>query len=274
MQAGILYYSMTGNSALASRRLAAGLPFDSELIDMTKSVAVDLDRFDAVGVVCSTAFWDAPSFVLHFIDQLSGQRGKPAFVANTYGGVSGRALPRLGQAMSAAGFCVVAGSSFHMPDSYPPLLAAGITAAGAPPSSQTARFDAFIAKLGVSLVAAVADGAFASASLSTTPVDKLLGLIGRFVPHGAIVGRTVAVSDCTGCGICVRGCPVGAIEAGSPPAFRAEACIGCWRCYNRCPQHAIRTRWLDGTPFYSGPSDDLIHRLDPAHARKTHRADA
>lgn len=264
MRAGILYYSMTGNSALASRYLAAGLPFDSELIDITKSSAIDLDRFDAVGVVYSTAFWDAPLLVLRFIDGLSEQRGKPAFVVNTYGGVSGRALPRLGQAMSAAGFCVVAGYSLHMPDSYPPLLAAGITAAGAPSSSQAAGFDAFIEQLGAMLVASIAGGASTRAGLRTSLIDKLLGQIGRFVPRGAMGGRTVALSKCTACGACAKGCPVGAIEAGSPPVFRPEACIGCWRCYNRCPQHAIHTRWLGGMPFYSGPSDNLLGRLAPA----------
>ena len=47
---------------------------------------------------------------------------------------------------------------------------------------------------------------------------------------------------CTGCGICVRECPVNAIELNSShrAVLNEDECIRCGRCHDVCPQEAVR----------------------------------
>jgi len=48
----------------------------------------------------------------------------------------------------------------------------------------------------------------------------------------------VASAPCTSCGLCVKKCPVGAIDAQNPRKTDKAKCIGCMRCVRICPQKA------------------------------------
>ena len=51
----------------------------------------------------------------------------------------------------------------------------------------------------------------------------------------------IAVSnDCTKCGICSKGCPVGAIDSKKSNLIDKEKCTLCCACIKHCPQN-VRT---------------------------------
>jgi len=64
----------------------------------------------------------------------------------------------------------------------------------------------------------------------------------RFFGKQLWIHPGVDAKKCTGCGICARGCPMGAISMHGLPRFRYDLCIDCWCCAESCPEGAIIVR--------------------------------
>ena len=50
---------------------------------------------------------------------------------------------------------------------------------------------------------------------------------------------TVVLDNCTGCGVCIDACPVGAIVVKERAVINDEICTGCAACVAECPNQAI-----------------------------------
>lgn len=65
-----------------------------------------------------------------------------------------------------------------------------------------------------------------------------------YKPFKVLPMTPAANKSCIGCGICAKGCPVGAIPMDEPQTTDNDKCISCMRCIRVCPQNARRVNKL------------------------------
>ena len=71
--------------------------------------------------------------------------------------------------------------------------------------------------------------------LLITPISLGYYLVGRFM-----LSKTfISTSDCNNCGLCLKQCPVKAIENQNNQMYWTFKCESCMKCMNNCPQRAI-----------------------------------
>ncbi len=75
------------------------------------------------------------------------------------------------------------------------------------------------------------------ADIIITPVSVAYYFYGRF----ALAKTFFASYKCTGCGVCIDNCPVGAIELKNDRPYWTYSCESCMKCMNHCPHRAIET---------------------------------
>jgi ferredoxin len=257
----ICCYSGSGNTRLACEYIAAGMArADTTLYDIARGQTPDWEACDLVGFAAFTDFWGAPWLVHEYLGRVPVQQGKPAFVFTTFGFTPGRALRMLADWATERGFRVVAGSGLHTPENYPPMIARGRGAAGAPSVGELRGFQSFIASL-ASLAERLGRGE------EVAEMRPRVGLASRLIRFLRTKARDdmgekfVDTELCNECGVCAKQCPYGAIALVPKPAFDMAKCYGCWGCYNHCPTKAIYTRKFRGVGHYARPNDLLRAKL-------------
>ena len=83
--------------------------------------------------------------------------------------------------------------------------------------------------------------------LLSLPVDLLISPISLayyFLGRFALAKTFVAGSNCNGCSLCEKECPVHAIEMKNSRPFWTARCESCMHCMNCCPRRAIQTPHL------------------------------
>ena len=83
--------------------------------------------------------------------------------------------------------------------------------------------------------------------LISLPIDLLISPIGfayYFFGRFALAKTFVADSNCNGCALCEKECPVKAIQMKNNRPFWTYKCESCMHCMNSCPQRAIQAPHL------------------------------
>ena len=221
------YFSGTGNSRWAARRLAA-LTGD-EARDIIGLDAADVCRGDArIGLVFPIYAWGAPEPVLDFARQLN-KGGAFTFAVATCGSEAGYALKKLAEV-----FPLDSCYSLVMPNNY--VIGSELE----DEATVRAKLDAAETELTT----------IAAELRENKPVNRvhegaLAGLKSNLANFGfnrfARSTKGFRVTDaCIGCGLCAQGCPAHTITLTNGKPVWATQCYQCLRCLNECPQTAIQ----------------------------------
>ena len=223
----IFYFSGTGNSRWAARRLAA-LTDDQTWDIASRDPLPDCQNQARVGLVFPVYAWGVPDPVLSFVRRL----GRPqafTFAVATCGSEAGHALKKL-----AALFPLRSSYSLVMPNNY--VVGSELEDA----ATVRAKLEAAETQL----------AAIAGELLAEKPVYRVhegamaalkSGMVNYGFNHFARSTKPFHVTDaCNGCGLCEAGCPAGTITLkGGKPVWGPD-CYQCLRCINSCPQKAIQ----------------------------------
>jgi ferredoxin len=262
MKGRIYCYSGSGNTRLACHYLSEKMTAATfDLFDITADQPPGVQGYDVVGFAAFTDFLGPSKIFQTFVEQLPTQEGKPAFVLNTYGLMSGRTSRRMAQQIRGRGFKVIAGHSLHTPESYPPQIVRGHSAEDSPSPEEKEDFDRFIVALNQKLRAIKEGQAVEDSKVRIGLINSLIPTLSRTKAKRDMGLKHVDEALCIECGICEQVCPYDAITLSPKPIFDEDRCYGCWACYNHCPERAIYTDELRGAGHYPEPNQQLKQKL-------------
>jgi len=261
MKGLIYYYSSTGNTKLAVNYIKNHIPnAEIDLCDITNEEIVTPDKYDIVGFASFSEYLGPPTLMKRFIETLSQQNAKPAFVFNTYAGSKLLMQAEFAKQVEARGFKVVVGHSLIMPMNYPPMRKIGKHAANAPSAKDMSSFNDYISKI-ESIIGEIEKGEELKSVTRSLGLNKLAPSMPRDKVKKDFGIQVVDNEKCVNCGKCARVCAYNAIDMNPSPEVDQDKCNGCWACYNNCPKQAIHVNGFKGELQYKGPSKDLIDRM-------------
>lgn len=209
----IFYFTGTGNSLFAARKIAAGT--DAALISIPQAIAEQKTYADdAIGFVCPQYAAGLPKMVRRFILN-NTFKADYFFAVDLYSFIRANALGEI-----AAILPLDYGVYLKTPNNFIFLFS--------PPKNP----EAVLAKAENKLEQ-ITDHILNRARKPIKP-KKGIGSATKYFGKS----RFKLTENCTKCGICAKVCPAGNINVGEKAMF-GENCENCFACANLCPAHAI-----------------------------------
>ncbi len=247
----IYYYSGCGNSRWLANELAAGLGEELFFIpDLLRSMGmlpggegrktsdpmeIDVDA-RPLGFVFPIYAWAAPVLVEDFVSAVRW-KGTPSYVwfACTCGDEMGMTRVTFAKILKKSGLILDAAYCFQMPETY--LCMPGFHLDSE--DGARAKIEAAKAKLPRILENIRAHGKVDELIVGSLPRLKSYLIRPAFVKNAS--DRQYRVLDaCTGCGKCVRVCPLRNVKLVDGRPQWQGGCTQCMACYQYCPVNAIQ----------------------------------
>ena len=231
----VLYFTGTGNSYYAARRIAKVL--GDELLSMNERIRSEdtspVEGGEQLVIVVPTYAWRIPRIVRDWLHKMSFPGAVQAWFVMTCGSEIGNAAKYNHMLCKEKHWTDMGTAQIVMPENYIALFNA--------PQAEEARRIVEQAEPDIDRAAAVIAQGRAFAPPRRNFYDRVMsGPVNPLFYQFIVKDKTFTADDkCTSCGECVRRCPVRNIAlAQNGPVWKGK-CTHCMACICYCPVSAI-----------------------------------
>lgn len=249
MKANIYYFSGTGNSLFVAKEIAKKL--DGQIIPIGSFLKTKEIKTDAlvIGIVFPVYYCELPVIVKEFAKKLIDIKKKYIFSVATYGGAASVSLKNLKNIIKLKGGRIYASYGLHLPqnsfkkpfENHEKLISkskkkAYMIAKKTRRKAKVLYRDNYILEVIFAPFYPITKPAVKKLLINTSKKTNIFEKdeLMRFVDN------SFATNDsCTGCGICMKVCPVKNIKIENNRPIWLNHCENCIACFSWCPQKSI-----------------------------------
>ena len=231
----IFFFSGTGNSKYAARRIADAL--GDTLLSLNDRIragdTTPVDTGERLVIVTPTYAWRIPRIVRDWLLRTELRGTKQVWFVMTCGSELGNA-DRYNRALCRAkGLGCMGTAQLVMPENY-------IAMFGVPQAEEARKIVARAEPDLDRAIAAIRAGLPFAPTRSNLYDRFMSGPVNPIFYSLCVKANAFTVSDaCTGCGQCARRCPTGSIALRGGKPVWGRACTHCMACICYCPAEAI-----------------------------------